>query len=387
MSNDRARTPSPHKPARVEPGVFSSLASFQYYKGSAEDRKGGSQAKPRSPVPVRSKSPVKTQVAASPVRPKKAQAAPRTPERTYSPGLTRATTAQVETIRNSDELLRLQDSVKKLTVQLTKERKSMQALEQRLSDEEATHKQEQSKLRNDILNIQQTVQKWKSQQHDKLNAEMSSLKAALETSRVHVKGVVGVFVGVLEQLVVRGFYGDELMIDPMEEERWNALEAVQKLLIGKLETVAAGTGTDLDSEISSVRNWSPKPTYQLPKQMPSSKPVSQLRPQQDSFAIDPEDDPKPFPQISYSVEYFNEETEVDAEAETLHPLNPLRALDENRGKNSQNDQRTPEMDQLKMRIMNRIKGNSEVAPLPALVSAVEIAIAVYDFDGERVNCM
>lgn len=384
MSNDRARTPSPHKPPRVEPGVFSSLASFQYYKPSLEDRKGATQGKMRSPVPVRSKSPVKTQVAVSPVRTKKAQAVPRTPERTYSPGLTRATTAQVEAIRNPDELLRLQDSVKKLTAQLAKERKNGQALELRLAEEESAHKQEQSKLRNDLVSIQQTVQKWKSQQHDKLNSELSTLKSAQDTSRLHIKGLVNVFVGVLEQLVVRDFYADELMVDPMEEERWSALEAVQKLLVGRLEVVATGTGTDLEAEIASVRSWAPKPTYQMPKQMAVPKAVSTTRPQTDSFAVDPEDDPKPFPQISYSVEYFNEEIEAERETETLHPLNPLRALDENRSKTSPNDQRTPEMDQLKMRIMNRIKCRSEEPSLPFL-PAPEIAIAIYDFEGERVS--
>ena len=383
MSNDRARTPSPHKPARVEPGVFSSLTSFQYYRAGAEDRKGATQGKVRSPVPVRSKSPVKTQVAVSPVRAKKAQAVPRTPERTYSPGLTRATTAQVEAIRSPEELLRLQESVKKLTAQLVKERKSGQALEQRLAEEESIHKQEQSKLRNDLLSIQQTVQKWKSQQHDKLNSELSTLKSALDSSRLHIKGLVNVFVGVLEQLVVRDFYADELMIDPMEEERWSALEGVQKLLVGRLEVVAAGTGTDLESEIASVRSWAPKPTYQLPKQMPLSKQAA-LRPGPDSFAVDPEDDHKPFPQISYSVEFFNEEIEAERESDTLHPLNPLRALDENRAKTSQTDQRTPEMDQLKLRIMNRIKGRSE-EPSPPSPPSPDIAIAIYDFEGERVN--
>ena len=387
MSSDRARTPSPHKPPRVEPGVFSSLASFQFYKPSGEDRKNLNPGKARSPMPVRTKSPVKTQVTVSPVRNKKPQQGPRTPERTYSPGLTRATTAQVEPVRSSEELVRLQDSVKKLTAQLTKERKSTQALEQRLAEEENAHKQEQAKLRSDLVSIQQTVQKWKSQQHDKLNSELVTLKSTLEASRMHIKSLVGVFVGVLEQLIVRNFYSDELMVDPVEEERLCALEAIQKMLVGKLESVATGTGTDLDLEITNVRNWTPKPTYQMPKQMSVSKPAPvSMRPQQDSFAMDPEDDVKPFPQISYSVEYFTEDTPVEGEPEELHPLNPLRALDENRSKNALAEERTPEMDQLKMRIMNRIKQKSEESP-GRFVSEQEFAIAKFDFEGERVRFM
>ena len=379
MSSDRARTPSPHKAARVEPGVFSSLASFQYYKASGEERKISNPGKAKSPLPMRPKSPVKPPVVASPARPAKAQVAPRTPERTHSPGLTRATTAQVDHLRNADELLRLQDSVKKLTAQLAKERKSTQTLEQRLQDEETAHKQEQTKLRNDLVGIQQTVHKWKSQQHDKLSAELTALKSAIDTSRMHIKGLVGVFVSVLEQLLANNVYSDELMLDPLEEERMSALEGIQKLIVGKLETVAAGTGTDLEDEITSVCDWTSKPTYQLPKQMPTSKPAHS-----DSFAMDLEDESKPFPQISYSVEYFNEDTPVESEPEALHPLNPLRALEENKRKTDYEDDKSPEIDQLKLRIINRMKGRTEDSPSKP---ASDIAIAQYDFDGERVGAM
>lgn len=384
MSSDRARTPSPHKAPRIEPGVFSSLASFQYYKTSGEERKTSNPGKPKSPLPVRAKSPVKPQVVVSPVRAVKAAVGPRTPERTHSPGLTRATTAQVDNLRNSDELLRLQDSVKKLSAQLAKERKTIQALEQRLQEEETTHKQEQTKLRSDLVGIQQTVQKWKSQQHDKLSSELTTLKSAVETSRVHIKGLVGVFVNVLEELLVDNVYSDELMLDPMEEERMSALEGIQKLIVGKLETVAAGTGTDLEEEISSVCCWTSKPAYQLPMQMPASKPVSSLRPQPDSFAIDPEDDSKPFPQISYSVEYFTEDIPAESEPEALHPLNPLRSLDENRAKTAQEDDKSPEIDQLKQRIINRMKRRTEDSPTRS-VQEQDIAIASFDFEGERVG--
>ena len=372
--SDRTRTPSPHKQSRVEPGIFSSISSFPLYKSGLEGK--SSAVKSSLVLPSRPKSPVKPSTTVSPARGK---AGLRTPERNRSPAGGRATTTHSADmgqpmLRTGEEIAKLQEKVQKLTAQLSNERKLSSALEQKCWTEAALHKEEQAKLRADLSTVQQNLQKWRSQVTDQSQTEISSLKATIDACRSQTKAVIGVFVSLLEELMVNSFYSDELVIDPVEEERLLCLEGIQKQVLARLEGLAACTGCDLGSEIGSVQSWVPQVTAQPGKATGGKgKRLAEEMP----FA----QGEKQFPQLSYSVEFFTDELQAaqgdlgEGEgARALHPLNPLRTLEENRVKPAVTE--TQEGDELKQRIINRIKARESSRP---------IARALYDYVGEMVH--
>ena len=185
---DRSLSPSPNKSQNLERGVFSSISSISLYKSVIEERK---QLQSNSLLQI------KTPKTKSPIR-NRLMPSPRLTDRSKSPE-TRA--------KGEDENSKLLETVKRLTQQLTKEKKTNDLLEEKLKDQALNHKTETSNALKNSEKLQKTVNSLKNSlvavtaERDQLLENLKKAGGLLNTCQEEVKTLTKLFVSEISQFI------------------------------------------------------------------------------------------------------------------------------------------------------------------------------------------
>jgi len=222
--------------------------------------------------------------------------------------------------RQRDESTKLQEQVRALTIQLQRERRSLQKAEVDMKELEKKYKTEVVQIQTDVEVMKTNLQKAKLTnktllvEKDKAVSDLKSKSAAYDELKSHVKSLVTVFVDSLEQIVKQ---------DDTEAE----LERVRKMLSYKLNTLKNITGTDFDLETKKLNSLS----YKTLAKPPSIQSIYQT--EADSFY------PTDKSPITYEVEFFTEDSQTEEE---INKFAPLKVLNQDLNKKSMMFQEPPD---------------------------------------------
>lgn len=326
--NERSLTPSPLRSQNLERGVFSSLSTLSLYKQAVEERKllqssvtsikKSPLSKPRSPLRVR------------PIV-KKIEKSPETTAR--SPLKINNKTREESEIRIDVEMIKLQENVKSLNLQLAREKRMNLKLEAEIKEVRSNHALEIANFAGNSEKMQKTLQglignnAGLTGEKEKVLEELKKIKEKYEECKEQLRLTGGLLVSVLNTFFSN--FDEDLSLAGQERLRIGA--KIKEIVAEKLEEISFSQGIDLSRQISEVHSW--LLVRNLPKQLEKPK-----------FLKDPP------AELSYIVEYFDEITENQVLSDQL--LNST-------SKNLQNY-------------------HEEVS-----FNEAKSAIALYDFEGER----
>ena len=341
---DRSRTPSPNKARNLEKGVFSSLSTLTFVRTPAEERK--TQTNSSS---VRSNNQLR-----SPIRTRPSPTSTKAPatDRVFTPDTSRKSRLHTNkkepesslVKEKEEEILKLQANLKKLTNQLSKERKNSSKLEEEFKEFKRAKNSEMNQVLSNMERIQKSFQALKTShktlQTEKTNLtqDLDSAKKLLETHKNHLENLSGFMVDVVST-ILKGDSSDT--------------QNLQKFVAERLSRIQEETAINLEPYIQQTKTW---------------KTQSNLG----NFNYFQESEN---PQISYTVEYFDDSpSSLGSTQEHLHPLNPLKNLETN----SLHSSFIEPGESLSERIINKIRGQDV-----SFTNEQECAIALYDFEGEQ----
>ena len=261
----------------------------------------------------------------------------------------------------------LQDTVKRLSAQLTLEKKTVEVLEERLDSQSHLHSTEISKLRSELKSLQSTITDWKTRKTDQLRLELDSLSLQLTQCKSQVTALTSMFVDMLEPLVK-----PEDQEERENEERISLMTGIQNVLITKLEAIGKEINVDLNREIGKIKSWGGfdgENKTDLPRECPE---MSIDSPADFSYVKDD----LALPPISYSIEYFAAQSPVEA---AIPSLQSTRKLDQ-----VETFDATSEVYRLKQEILDRIQRKILESEGGSANSTVQMAEVMYDFEPQRV---
>ena len=324
---ERSLTPSPHRAQNLERGVFSSLSTLSLYKQTVEERKQQCNsivvakksplAKPRSPVRVR---PVVKKVEKSP--------------ETRSPLKIQNRLREDTESKPDIEVLKLQDSLKSLNLQLAREKRINSKLENELKEMKNSHKAEIANLQTNYDKVYKSLQNLMSVnsslaiEKEKLAEEIKKVKETYEETKDHVKSIGCVLVSILSTFFLN--YEEDLTL--LGQEKLRICGRIKDLVSEKLAEIEKSTNIDFSRQLNEIRGWLLITNF--PKQSEKTK----------KKVEDP-------PEISYTVEYFNDT--ANSLGSTNEFLNPVVYTNDS--------------------YRDEVSFNQEP----------KSAIALYDFEGER----
>jgi chromosome segregation ATPase len=254
---DRPLSPSPNKSQHLERGVFSSISSISLYKTVIEERK---QLQSNSLLQIKnpkSKSPIRNRL----------QPSPRIIDRSKSP--------EVRIVSKPDEdPSKLQETIKRLSQQLLKEKKNVEKLEENIKEINAGHKAEIGNILKNNERLQKSFNSLKSSLAA-ITAERDSL---LETSK-KTTSLIGSYQDELKTLANAFIVELTLLSNDINEE-------IKDRVLKQLRSTMSKAKVDLNNCISEAEKWNVQKIERIFKDDGSFK-----------------DD------IAFSVEYFDHGTE------------------------------------------------------------------------------
>lgn len=269
------------------------------------------------------------------------------------------------------------DTVKRLTAQLTLERKTVEALEERLETQSKNYSQEREKLRGELKVLQEIVQDWKARKQGEIRQELETVTCKLEKCKGHIRVLTSMFVDMLEPLVK-----PQDQEERESEERLLLMAGIQGALIGKLETTGRETEMDLSGEIGKIKAWGGRfpafaggnstevtPNLALPRDCPE---ISIDSPADFSYVKDD----LALPPLSYSIDYFTAQSPVEAAAPSLQSTKKIDHLE--------SFSPSSEVYRLKQEILDRIQKRilETEADSKAFQTQAEV---LFDFEAQRVR--
>lgn len=377
MSTERSRTPSPNRTRNMERGVFSSLSTLSFMKSQIEERKPPQPGivRPSSSVRSAARNTVITRPnsSQSPMRPARPESASKAESMNRSP-IKSSSARHAESIKpaQDDSIFKFQDQIKKLNLILSKERKTVSKLEQDLIEVKQSSRKEIVSMTATQEKLQQSLVKLKASnkglafEREKIMQELANNKTVLEMYSQHFKSLATTLVVCLKQTITTQ-YASVSQIQPTdyeEEEIIEQQENIKSLLKSRLELISKELGCDFTSEMNELNSWQIKPrsAQSKPKLAPKniSKPITRIHEKDeiDLLSNEPED-------ISYTVEYYTDDST------SSHGSTPQDTLKYTR----------PEHRPLLSTDNILITQSEEVS----FTNETEFAVAMYDFDGERVR--
>jgi len=267
----------------------------------------------------------------------------------------------------------LKDTVKHLTAQLTLERKTVEALEERLEAQSKLYAQEREKLRGELKVLQEIVQDWKARKQGEIRQELETVTYKLEKCKVHIRVLTSMFVDMLEPLVK-----PEDQEERESEEKLMLMAGIQGVLIGKLETAGREAEMDLSGEIGKIKAWGGRFSA-FPAEIPANLALPRECPEN---SIDsPADfsyvkDDLALPPLSYSIDYFTAQSPVEAAAPSLQSTKKIDHLE--------TFSPSSEVYRLKQEILDRIQKRI-LETEPDFKPFQAQAEVLFDFDAQRVR--
>lgn len=278
---ERSLTPSPHRSQNLERGVFSSLSALSLYKQSVEERKQIQSSstiiskksplpKPRSPNRVRQ---ITKRVEKSP------ESQPRSPLKVTNRG------REDPEPRSEQEFTKLQESIRTLKLLLEKEKRLNAKLEIENKEIKNSLKQEAEKSEKIHRNLRElmSTNTGITQENVKLTEEIKVLKENQDLIKEHVKSLATILVSVLTSFFSSLQENESLV----STEKTRVVSKIKEIVAQKLEDIQLNTSLDLTRQTSEVRSWL------LARNFPRAVSIKQEE-----------------PEISYTVEYFNEPLSV-----------------------------------------------------------------------------
>ena len=214
---DRIRTPSPHRPRTLEKGAFSSLSTFSLVK--PVDRKPASTLSSKS-KPKEISTPTKNSRLGAPKK-----------------------------LEPDEEQRRQQETIRKLSSQLAKERKQNHVLETQLKQ---FRNSELKPLALSIERANKTIEALRTSQRtlvlekEELTATLAQQKSQTTAFQQHLEGFAELLVDVVENIVQ-----PLLDSDPQEE----VIANVQKACLRQLTEASKATATDFSIYIRKAKAW------------------------------------------------------------------------------------------------------------------------------------
>jgi SH3 domain len=297
--NERSLTPSPHRSQNLERGVFSSLSTLSLYKQNVEERKQLQTAnvlvpkksplnKPRSPARIR---PIAKKIEKSP------EPQPRSPLKIQN-----RTKEETET-KSDAEIIKLQDIIKSLNLQLAREKRIHAKLETEIKDLKNAHKLEIANLVASNEKIEKYIQNLiltnssLTNDKEKLLEDIKKNKDSFEETKEQLKSIGSTLVSVLSIF----FSNFEEDISLAGQEKLRISQKIKELVSEKFQNIIQSTNIDLNRQLSEVRSW--LLVRNLPKQSEKPKKIKEE-----------------VPEISYTVEYFNEANSLGSTNEFINPI-------------------------------------------------------------------
>ena len=374
MSGERSRTPSPNRTRNLERGVFSSLSTLSFIKPTVEERK------PPQPVPVRPASSVRSSgrntvisrpnSSASPMRPARPDSASKAEAINRSPIKTNVSKHSENMKLSTDDTAKLQDSIKKLNLMLSKERKTVSKLEQDIMEIKQTTRKEVAQMTATQEKLQQSLLKMKASnktlafEREKIMQDLTDYKTRVEMYNDHMKSLASTLVICLKQTIsthtsLFSSTPSQFEVDEMIQQSEN----IKSLLKSRLELISKELGCDFTSEFSELNTWQVQPRSPSHPKLASRSvskpdPRGEVKDEIDFIANEPED-------ISYTVEYFTDDS-ISSHGSTPQGTVRFARPETKPASNSENV---------------LITQSDEVS----FTTEAEFAVAMYDFDGERVR--
>lgn len=286
---ERPRTPSPNKSRNLEKGVFSSLSTLAFF--NPQDKKVASAVSSTQFkfTPTKYRSPFRTRHSPSPIH----QSIPKTKcDPTNQSPIYLANRKEPTDNRQSDErALKLQDTIKRLSAQLTKEKRNSQQLELSLKEAQGVKNSEMSAIVSNIERAQRTIESLRSAQQslssekEKFVSEASVFTEKLAKSNSHIESMAYLLVTVVETVFN--------LFSETSTEQQILINNVHSAVIEEFYRIRKDLNVNLKEHIEKANSWVES------SDMPEDNTyVSQAG----AFDyVQNEDIP-----ISYTVEYFDE---------------------------------------------------------------------------------
>ena len=186
---DRSISPSPNKSQNLERGVFSSISSISLYKSVIEERK---QLQSNSLLQIKSpkvKSPIRSRFMPS----------PSLTNRSKSPEVR-------SKVKPEEDPSKLQETIRKLSMQLGKEKKNSEKLEQTLKDTTQNFKNELSSALKNNEKLQKSMNNLKNfltsttTERDQLLENLKRTEAGLKTCQEELLSVTSLLISKISKL-------------------------------------------------------------------------------------------------------------------------------------------------------------------------------------------
>ena len=294
---ERSLTPSPLRSQNLERGVFSSLSTLSLYKQAVEERKQlqsssalsaskSPLAKPRSPLRVQ---PVVKKVEKSP------EATARSPLK-----IKNKTKEEID-VKNELELLKLQENIKSLNLQLAREKRMHLKLEAEIKEMKTTQALELASLASNNEKIQKSLQglmassTQMTSDKEKLTEEIKKVREKYEESKEHLRSTGGILVSIISMF----FSNFEEDLSLVGQEKLRIGSKIKEIVSEKLNEIMASTNIDLNRQVTEVHSW--LLARNLPRKLEKKKKEKEKEKEKGKGKIT-----KETPELSYTVEYFEE---------------------------------------------------------------------------------
>lgn len=286
---ERSLTPSPHRSQNLERGVFSSLSALSLYKQSLEERK---QIQSSSSTLINRKSPVPKPRSPNRVRAmvKRVEKSPDPQPR--SPLKVQNRVREEQDGKTEQDFIKLQETVRSLKISLEREKKNSIKLENELKElklQVKTETEKSEKLQKNFQNLLNSNNNL-TLENGKLSDELQKWKDSQEGLKDQLKTSVALLVSILSSF----FAGLEEQSGLIGQEKTRVVSKIKELVASKLEDLQQSTSIDLTRQMGEVRTWLLATNF--PRQ-PKAKEE---------------------PEISYTIEYFNETGSLGASKEYLN---------------------------------------------------------------------
>ena len=271
---------------------------------------------------------------------------------------------------STDDTAKLQDSIKKLNLMLSKERKTVSKLEQDIMEIKQTTRKEVAQMTATQEKLQQSLLKMKASnktlafEREKIMQDLTDYKTRVEMYNDHMKSLASTLVICLKQTIsthtsLFSSTPSQFEVDEMIQQSEN----IKSLLKSRIELISKELGCDFTSEFSELNTWQVQPRSPSHPKLASRSvskpdPRGEVKDEIDFIANEPED-------ISYTVEYFTDDS-ISSHGSTPQGTVRFARPETKPASNSENV---------------LITQSDEVS----FTTEAEFAVAMYDFDGERVR--
>ena len=247
---ERSLTPSPHRSQNLERGVFSSLSTLSLYKQTVEERKqlqSASNVIPKKSPLAKPRSPLR-------VRPvvKKAEKSPETQAR--SPLKIQNRGREEAELKLDVEVLKLQENIKSLNLQLSREKRMNFKLETELKELKNSHKNEIIGLTANAEKIQKSLQNLMTNHNilsiekEKSSEELKKTKDKFEEIKEQLRSLGSILVSVLSPFFSN--FEDDQSLANQEKQRIGL--KIKELVSEKLQEIMESANIDFNRQLSEV---------------------------------------------------------------------------------------------------------------------------------------